>query len=126
MPLVIVSWPLCYTRGQRQNRPGSVERLDPAFLINAKHHGLDWWIDVQANDIACLFDEQRVGRELKGFLTMRLKAKSAPDPADRRLRQLHLLWHCSCAPTRRVHRLRFQRLGDNSSDTGVIDCAWGT
>src|SRR5262249_12095081 len=44
-------------------------------------------IQIQADDVAHLVDEQRVGRELERLLPMRLQAEGTPGTTDRALRQ---------------------------------------
>jgi hypothetical protein len=44
----------------RQARLGAVERLDLAFLVDAKDHGMGRRIDIKANDILELVGESGV------------------------------------------------------------------
>jgi len=59
---------------------GAVERLDLAFLIDAKDHGMGRWIDIQANNILELVGESGV----LGDLERRTRCGWSPCPAQMR------------------------------------------
>jgi hypothetical protein len=65
----------------RQQRLSPVERLDLRLLIDAKHEGPRGWID--ADDVADLLHEQRIGRELEGLRAVGLRPEGPPDPRER-------------------------------------------
>jgi len=120
MTLVVVGAPFSDTGRQRQNGLRPVECLNLAFFIDAQHHGLQRRINVQAHDVAGLLDKQGVGGEFERLLTVRLQTESAPNPADRCLRQLRLACHRACTPMGGIHRLPFQRLGDDGVHARVV------
>lgn len=49
------------------------------LFIDAEHQGPVWWVEVKANDIANLGDEQRISRELEGLAAMRLQRECLPN-----------------------------------------------
>ena len=61
---------------------GAVERLDLAFFIDREDDGMGGRIDIEADDVAQLVDEARVGGELELFHPVRLQAVRAPDALD--------------------------------------------
>src|SRR5690606_20278528 len=83
----------------------------------------DGGIEVKAHDVAGLLHEQRIRGEFERLLAMRLQTKGSPDPADRRLRQAHLIGHAARAPMRRVLGRRFQRSDDYRFHLFVFDRA---
>ena len=54
----------------RQQWRGAVKGLDLGLLVDAEHHGMVGRIDIQADDVSDLFDQQRVRRsvEFRKFL----------------------------------------------------------
>jgi hypothetical protein len=56
--------PLRGSQGLRQQRLGSIQRLDLRLLVGAEHHRLVRWIEEQADDVADLLNEEGIGREL--------------------------------------------------------------
>ena len=83
VPLIVVGVPLGLAGPHRQQRLGSIERLDLALFIDAEHHGAFGRREIQANNITYLLDKQRIGRDLEGFRAVRLQAKRLPNPMDR-------------------------------------------
>ncbi|OPZ07324.1 MAG: hypothetical protein BWZ07_03346 [Alphaproteobacteria bacterium ADurb.BinA280] len=124
MAHVVVGTPRRNTGCQRQNRLGSVQRLNLALLIDAQHQRLGRRGKVQPDDVAHLVDKQWVGRELECFLAMGLQAKSAPDATDGGLRQPCFTRHVSRAPVRRIFRYRFERLRNDGINTRIVYGAW--
>ena len=80
---VIVRPAFGYARHHRQDRLLPIERLDLAFLVNAKDKRPVGRREVKADDIAHLVDEQRIVRQLEGLAAVRLQAERRPHPADR-------------------------------------------
>lgn len=64
----VVSTALGNAGRQRQYGLRTIEGLDLALLVNTKHHRLEGRVEVQADDIANLVDEQRVARKFEGLL----------------------------------------------------------
>ncbi len=75
---VVVAAPLRHTRHQRQHRRRAVERLDLRLLIDTKHHRCLRRVQVQADDVAHLVDELRIGRELERLRLVRLEPERPP------------------------------------------------
>ena len=120
---IVVRAPLGDAGGQRQQRLCAIERLDLALLVHAQHHRLHRRVEVQADDVAHLLDEQRIAGKLERLLPMRLQTERAPDARDRRLRQARLACHAARAPVRRTCGHALQSLGDHRIDARVIDRA---
>lgn len=118
---VVVGSPRGKSWCERQDRLSAIERLNLALLIDAEHHRLNRGIQIQADNVADLVDEQRIGRELEAFLPVRLQTEGAPDATDRGLRQPHLARHAARTPIGGVFRYRFERLGNHSVDTSIVD-----
>ena len=55
-----------------QQRLGSLQRLGLALLVDAEHHRVVGWVEVESDDIVDLLDEERIGGELEVLLAMRL------------------------------------------------------
>jgi hypothetical protein len=64
MSFVVVGAPLGLPMAHGQQRLSAIQCLDLRFLIDAEHQGAVRWVEVKANNIANLVDEQRISREL--------------------------------------------------------------
>ena len=84
VPVVVAGAPFGHPRHHRQYRPGPVQGLDLALLIDAQHHRLIWRVVAEPGDIDDLAREQRAGGEPEPVGQVRLQAGLPPDPADRR------------------------------------------
>ncbi|CAB3775311.1 hypothetical protein LMG29542_08693 [Paraburkholderia humisilvae] len=113
---VVVRASLRDSRGQRQHGLGAVQGLDLALPVHAQHHGLEWRVQIQPDDIAHLVDEKWISGELEGLLPMRLQSEGTPDP-----RHSHLAGHCSRAPVSRAHGHGFERACDDRIHLCVPD-----
>jgi hypothetical protein len=88
-------------RGQHwQARGGPVQGLDLRLLVHAQDQGVLRRRHVEADDVAGLADELRVGAQLPGLDEVRLEAEGPPDPRDRRLGQAGLRRHRPGRPVR--------------------------
>ena len=67
MSPIDVGAPFRLARVHRQRRLGAVEGLNLGFLVDAQHHGMIARIDRDADDVADLFDQQPVVRQLEGL-----------------------------------------------------------
>jgi len=92
-PHVVVTSTLGHTRQQCEDRLGPVQGLNLGLLINAEHHGALGRIEVEANDVAHLVDEERVLGQLEGLDPVRLESEGAPDATDRGLAHARRLGH---------------------------------
>ena len=66
-----------------QQRLGSLQRLGLALLVDAEHHRVVGWVEVESDDIVDLLDEERIGGELEVLLAMRLDIERFPDAVNR-------------------------------------------
>src|SRR3546814_8350296 len=82
---VIVALPLRLSGTHRQYGGGALDGLDLGLLIDTQDERPIGRVEVEADDIADLVDEQRIGREFEGLMAVRLQAEGAPGPAERRL-----------------------------------------
>ena len=76
-----------------QHRLCPVEGLDLAFLIHAQHHGVVGRIQVQADDVTHLLDEEGVVGELETSASMRLYAEQLKPALHGTLRDAGMLGH---------------------------------
>src|SRR6476660_818864 len=107
--LVVVSHRAAATAFHRKARLGTVQRLDLALLVYAKHHGLSRWVEVQADHVGELLDEPRIARQLEAAHPMRLESVGVPDPLKRRCAHTLGLGQGSAAPVRGAFRSAVQR-----------------
>lgn len=125
---VVVPWRACsreYDARECRERAAVWAACGPTpdltLLVDTQHHRLQWRIEVQADDVANLVNEQRIARELEGFLPMRLQAKGSPDSRHRSLRKTHFPSHRARTPVRRFCGYGLHRLRGNGIDTSVVD-----
>ena len=78
---VIVSDALDVAEPHGQNRLGSVERLNLAFLVHTQHQSVIGRVQIQAHNIAYLLDEERIGGEfgIGGKMSLRVDALQLAD-----------------------------------------------
>ena len=86
----------------RQTRLGAVKGLDLAFLINGKHDGVGWRIDIETNDIPQFTDEVRIARELELPKAMGLQTMRSPDTPDRAFTDTNRRGHHQSRPMGRL------------------------
>ena len=110
----------------RKRRLHSVERLDLRFLVHAKDDGALRWVEVQADDVSDLLDEERVVGQLERLRAVRLESEGSPDSADCRMAQPGMLRHVASTPVRRTLGCRLQRLDDDTLDRLVGDRPWSS
>ena len=107
-----------------QDRPEAVGRLDLGLLVYAEHHGPLSRIEVGIDDVAHLFEEERIRPELEGLRPVWLRAKGSPDMSKRGLANAHLFGHATRRPVRRVLRFLLQGLDGHRFDLVVADRHW--
>jgi hypothetical protein len=66
----------------RQHGLGAVERLNLALLVDRQNDGVIGRVQVEADHIAYLFDEEGIGGELETLAAMRLQREELKDPMD--------------------------------------------
>jgi hypothetical protein len=76
---VFVRNPFDTAQTEWQDRLGTIESLDLTLLADAQHDGVIRGIEIEADDIAHLFDEERVGGQLEPLLAVGLDPKGRPD-----------------------------------------------
>lgn len=81
-----------------QNRVQSIERLDGALLVDAEYSGVQWWFEVQPDDIGGFLFELRIIAGHVAARTVGLQPKLPPYPTDRRLTDTQLLCKPITAP----------------------------
>jgi hypothetical protein len=126
VPEVIVRGPLRPAGRQRQQRLGALQGLALALLVDAQHERVIRRIEVKADHVANLVDEERIGGKLERFLPMGFKAECSPDPMNSVVGQSEALAERAGAPLRRVLWLALQCDGNNSLHVSVGDRARGT
>src|SRR5271157_4745080 len=72
---VIMGDALDVTQAHGQHRLGSVQSLNLALLIHAKHQGVVGRIQIKADDVPHLLDEEWVGGEFEAATSVRLYRK---------------------------------------------------
>ena len=103
-----------------QHRLSTIQRLHLGFLVDAQHQGVVRRIEVEADDIADLFDEEGLIGDLEVALPMRLHAKQIEPALDRALGYAGFLGHRAHAPMRAIGRLGLQRSMDDFGDSFII------
>ena len=122
---VVMGVALGMTGRHRKKGLRAIESLDLRLLVHAEHHGPLGRIQVEPDDVAYLFDEERVVGELEGAGSMRLECEGVPDPADGGRAHPGRLGHGSGAPVRGSAGRGLERLGDDALDLGIGDLARG-
>ena len=79
---IIVGDAFDIAESHRQHRLGAIERLNLALLIDRQHNRVVGRVQVEADHIAHLFDEEGVGGELETLAAVRLQRKELKDPVD--------------------------------------------
>ena len=76
--MVIVGDALNIAKPERQNRLRAFQRLNLALLVDAQHDSVIGRIEVEANDVPDLVNQQRISRGLEALGAMRLNAEQRP------------------------------------------------
>ena len=119
MPNVVVGLPRRDPRTHRQQGPRAIQRLDLALFIQAENQRVVGRIEIEADNIADLFDKLRVSRQLKCLQPVRLQAERSPDARDGGLRHADELTHRARRPLGGMGRWRLQGAGDDVHDAVV-------
>src|SRR3954465_1123917 len=120
---VVVRASLRQARSQRQDRFAAIERLNLTLLIHAQYHRFERWVQIQADDVAHLIDEQWIGGKLKSLLTVRLQSECTPDTAYCGLRQPKLACQRSATPVRGIARALVQGGRNQAFDLCIAQLA---
>ena len=84
------------------------------------------WIQVEADNVPHLLDEQRVVGDLERFHDMRLQTEGAPDAAHGGGADASVLRHLAGAPVGPSLRLTFQRGDEDRLDIRIRQCPGGS
>ena len=76
------SFDIAQTHGQQ--RLSAIESVDLRFLVNAKHHCLIGRVEVEADDVSYLLEEEGIVRDLEQLLAVELQGEGL-QPAVRRI-----------------------------------------
>ena len=82
MPPIVVRSPFGLAGLHRQQGRRAVEGLNLGLLVDAQHHGMVGRVDVEADDVADLVNQQRVGRQLEGLAPVGTQPEAPPDATD--------------------------------------------
>jgi hypothetical protein len=107
---VAVSDALDVTQAHGKTRLRSIQGLDLALFIDTEDNGVIGWVEIEADDISDLLDEEWISGDLEVFLTMRLESKGLPDSLNRGLREFRFCRDRSARPVRTSFGLGPQRL----------------
>lgn len=98
---------------------GSIQGLNLAFFVDTEDHGLFGRVEIQPDDIADLFDEERVGRDLEMALPMGLETEGLPDAVNGGPRDGDFLGHGADRPMGAVLRFRLNGFLDELGDSFI-------
>ena len=82
VPLVVVGDAFDVAEAHGKHGLGAFEGLDLALLIDAKHHGLVGRVEIKADHVAQLLDEEGIGRELEAAGAVRLQTEELEQAMD--------------------------------------------
>ena len=99
---VVVACPFGRAREYRQGRLGANRAPGSGTSHPRRAPERARAVEVEADDVADLLCEQRVGGELEGLGAMRLQPEGAPDPRDRGMGEADLARHRARRPVGRV------------------------
>ena len=95
---VILGDPFDVAQPHRQHRLDVVECLDLGFLVDTQHDGVVGRVEIEADDIAHLLDEEGVVGELEVALAVGLDGEQTKPPLHGALGDAGLLGHGAHAP----------------------------
>ena len=81
-------------------RLGALQGLGLALLVDAQNHGMVGRMEMEADNVADLLNEERVGGELEVLLLVGLKVERGPEALDRGLGHLGGSDHGTAGPVR--------------------------
>ena len=82
MPDVVVGDSFDIAEPHGQDRLGAIQRLNLRLLIDGQDYGVVGWVEVKADNIAYLFDEEWIGGELEALAAVRLQGEELKDAMD--------------------------------------------
>jgi len=123
VPFVVEAAPLGHSGQHREHRGGALQGLDLGFLVHAEDDRVPRRVEVDADDVADLVDEERVGGDLEGLSAPGLQAEGPPDVLHAGRGDAGLAGEFALGPVRGAFRDFFQGADDNVLDLGVGDRA---
>src|SRR5271154_7212433 len=79
VPPIVVGRTFGDSLAQREDRLGSIQRLDLGLLMHAEHQGVLGRIEVESDDVPKLFFEVLIGAELVVLQSVGLEPTGSPD-----------------------------------------------
>jgi hypothetical protein len=125
VPVVVMRPALDLSRLHRQERLRAIEGLNLRLLIDTEHRRVRRGIQVQADNIPDLFDEQRISGQFEGLAPMRLQPKRVPHAADGGVTETDGFRHLARTPVRGAARRRFQCTNNHVFHLRIRDRALG-
>ena len=104
MALVIVGHGGATSFLHRQTGLGAIEGLDLALLVEAEHHSVGGWIDIEADHLFELLGEFGIVGELERAHPVGLQPVPLPDASHRRRADPHRFGHRRRGPMGRLMR----------------------
>ena len=126
VPEVVMGDPFDIAQAHGQHRLRALERLDLALLVDAQHHRMLRWIEVQPGDVAYLLDEERVVGQLEVLLPVRLHAEHREPALHRALGDAGVLGHGTHAPLGAGGRFGMQRRIDEFGHALIVIGPWAS
>lgn len=121
MALVVVRDIFHVSQAQRQHGLGSLQRLHLAFLIYAQHQRIVGRVQIQPDDIAQLFNKERIGGQLEALGPVRLDTEQSQITMDATFGDACLRPHRPHAPMRgAVLRLTAQDFANQRGDSLIV------
>lgn len=78
---IVVGDALDIVKRHRQRRLGPLQSLDLAFHVDAQHQSVMQWVEVQADGVAHILDEEWIGGKLETLAAVRLQGEIAGNSA---------------------------------------------
>ena len=121
---VIVGHAFDVAEAHRQQRLAALQGLDLALLVDAQHDGVVGRVQIQADDIANLLDEEGIGGQLEVFLAVRLHAEPLKPALHGALGHASVGGQAAHAPVGAARRTGLEGAVDHVGDTFVLETAW--
>ena len=120
---IIVSVPLDIAETHGQGSLGAVQSLDLGLFVDAQHHRMVGWIQIQADDVSDFLDEEGIVGQLEGLRQVRLDPEPREPTLHRALGDAFGLGHQTDTPVLGVVGLVLQGPVDQSGDLFVVVAA---
>src|SRR5216684_1183071 len=124
MALVIMSSTLHLAGQHGKDWLATAQRLNLTLLIHAQHQRMMRRVQVQADDVAHLVDQQRIVGELKRLAAMRTQPEGPPDATHRGLTHAGPRRQRAAAPMRCSFGSLFQGQAYGPLNAVIADLSW--